>query len=82
MQEWFRPFNIPVVGKTPYVSYGTRQDEINEFLEDALYTMRSQIQGFVIFDDADIDLPNVLRTSFNTGITPALADEAIRILGG
>ncbi len=68
----FNKYKIPVVDKTP--SYKTREDEIISKI------VEYNLDSYVVFDDKLLDLPNVIQTNQEVGLTEKDIAKALEIL--
>jgi hypothetical protein len=73
---------VEVFDVTPHVPYGTRGDEIQEWLENAPYKFE-KVECFVIVDDDDDMGPyrsRLVQTRYDEGLTKEKTTEIIRRL--
>lgn len=84
LKDWFEKSgipNIPIIGKTVDFAHGIRGREIQVYLEN----MKEKPEKFcIIDDDADMEhlMPYLIKTDFDNGITPEIADKVIQFLNG
>ena len=79
----YHGLNCEIFGSTPYDKHNRRGIEIQKFL----YSLHEDIDNYCIIDDIDnwflpTQVNNVVKTSFDVGLTKELADKAIKILNG
>lgn len=72
-----------LIGLTPTISYGTRGEEINQYLEEASLDPSTSIESFVIIDDHDNmgELsPHLVQTNGTVGLDATTRDTVIQHL--
>jgi nicotinamidase-related amidase len=85
LQKMFEENGIEqgVIGQTPIVAFGTRGQEIHQYLEESLYDPSFDIEKFIIIDDNNNmgDLkPFLVQTNWDTGLDEKAKKRAIEKL--
>lgn len=79
LKHWLQMYGMEVYGETPYVG-GIRGDDIEAWLKE-----HNDVEEYAILDD-DTDMGehygHLVNTFYMEGLTPEMADECIKMLGG
>ncbi len=81
IRQWFFNHSIFVFDVTPTMPYANRKSEIREWLEDAKYRHKLDVGSFCVVDDESVGFPeHEVRTTYQQGLTPDLANSIIQVL--
>ena len=70
--QLFKEYNLEILDITPRLQ--TREQEIMSWIND------NKIKSWVIFDDKELDIPNLVRTDNTVGLTVEDCEKAMSIL--
>lgn len=85
LKEWFEINGITkgLIGLTPLIPYGTRGEEIKQFIGEASLDPSTTIDHFVIIDDHDnmgALRPYLVQTNGRIGLDHSIRDKVIQFL--